>query len=80
LRGLSTDPDQRAGLHGDFSAAFNNHSTGGPALVIGPNLRDTISSLGTILRSHGNCAGTGSVFRMDRDVQDFIYDFEPVKF
>jgi secreted trypsin-like serine protease len=71
------------GFTGDFSLLLsNNHSTGGtcfgdsggPNFLGGDNSRVVagVTSFGI----NGNCAGTGGVFRMDRqDVQDFINDF-----
>jgi secreted trypsin-like serine protease len=69
------------GFTGDFSLLLsNNHSTGGTCFGDsgGPNfLGDTNIVAGvTSFGLNGNCAGTGGVFRMDRqNVQDFIYDF-----
>ena len=69
------------GFTGDFSLLLsNNHSTGGTCFGDsgGPNfLGDTNIVAGvTSFGINGNCAGTGGVFRMDRqNVQDFIYDF-----
>ena len=69
------------GFTGDFSLLLsNNHSTGGTCFGDsgGPNfLGDSNIVAGvTSFGINGNCAGTGGVFRMDRqDVQDFIYDF-----
>jgi len=69
------------GIVGDFSLLLsNNHHTGGTcfgdsggANFVGDSLVvGGITSFGL----NGNCAGTGGVFRTDRDnVQDFIYDF-----
>jgi V8-like Glu-specific endopeptidase len=69
------------GIVGDFSLLLsNNHHTGGTcfgdsggANFLGDsNVVAGITSFGL----NGNCAGTGGVFRTDRqDVQDFIYDF-----
>lgn len=69
------------GFTGDFSMLLsNNHSTGGTCFGDsgGPNfLGDTNIVAGvTSFGINGNCAGTGGVFRMDRqNVQDFIHDF-----
>jgi secreted trypsin-like serine protease len=69
------------GMTGDFSLLLsNNHSTGGtcfgdsggPNFKQGTNIVAGITSFGL----NGNCAGTGGVFRTDRqNVQDFINDF-----
>lgn len=69
------------GFTGNYSLLLsNNHSTGGTCFGDsgGPNfLGDTNVVAGiTSFGINGNCAGTGGVFRTDRqDVQDFIYDF-----
>lgn len=69
------------GFTGDFSLLLsNNHSTGGTCFGDsgGPNfLGDSTVVAGiTSFGINGNCAGTGGVFRTDRqNVQDFIYDF-----
>jgi len=71
------------GFTGDFSLLLsNNHSTGGTCFGDsgGPNFLggdDSRVVAGvTSFGINGNCAGTGGVFRMDRqDVQDFINDF-----
>jgi len=69
------------GFTGDFSLLLsNNHSTGGTCFGDsgGPNfLGDTNIVAGvTSFGINGNCAGTGGVFRMDRqNVQDFVYGF-----
>lgn len=69
------------GFTGDFSMLLsNNASTGGTCFGDsgGPNfLRSTTIVAGiTSFGINGNCAGTGGVFRTDRqNVQDFIYDF-----
>jgi hypothetical protein len=69
------------GFTGDFSMLLsNNHSTGGTCFGDsgGPNfLYDTNIVAGvTSFGINGNCAGTGGVFRMDRqNVLDFVYDF-----
>jgi V8-like Glu-specific endopeptidase len=66
------------GYTGDFSLLLsNNHSTGGTCFGDsgGPNfLNDTNIVAGvTSFGKNGNCAGTGGVFRMDRqDVLDFV--------
>lgn len=69
------------GFTGDFSLLLsNNHSTGGTcfgdsggANFLGDsNVVAAVTSFGI----NGNCAGTGGVFRTDREnVRDFIYDF-----
>lgn len=69
------------GFTGDFSMLLsNNHSTGGTCFGDsgGPNfLRDTTIVAGiTSFGINGNCAGTGGVFRTDRqNVQNFINAF-----
>ncbi len=69
------------GFVGDYSLLLsNNHSTGGTCFGDsgGANfLNDTNIVAGvTSFGLNGNCAGTGGVFRMDRqDVLDFINDF-----
>ena len=71
------------GFTGNFSLLLsNNHSTGGTCFGDsgGPNFLggdDSRVVAGvTSFGINGNCAGTGGVFRMDRqDVQDFVYDF-----
>lgn len=69
------------GFTGDFSLLLsNNHSTGGTCFGDsgGPNfLGDTNIVAGiTSFGVNGNCAGTGGVFRTDRqNVQDFVYGF-----
>lgn len=69
------------GFTGDFSLLLsNNHSTGGTCFGDsgGPNFwGDTNVVAGvTSFGLNGNCAGTGGVFRVDRqNVQDFIADF-----
>jgi len=66
------------GYTGDFSLLLsNNHSTGGTCFGDsgGPNfLGDSNVVAGvTSFGKNGNCAGTGGVFRMDRqDVIDFV--------
>jgi len=69
------------GFTGDFSLLLsNNHSTGGTCFGDsgGPNfLGDSNVVAGvTSFGLNGNCAGTGGVFRMDRqDVLDFVSPF-----
>jgi secreted trypsin-like serine protease len=69
------------GFTGDFSLLLsNNHSTGGTCFGDsgGPNfLGDTNVVAGvTSFGLNGNCAGTGGVFRMDRqNVLDFVNSF-----
>ena len=69
------------GFVGDFSLLLsNNHSTGGTCFGDsgGPNfIGDSLVVGGvTSFGINGNCAGTGGVFRMDRqNVQDFIHSF-----
>lgn len=69
------------GFVGDFSLLLsNNHSTGGTCFGDsgGPNfLGDSNVVAGvTSFGLNGNCAGTGGVFRMDRqNVLDFVNDF-----
>lgn len=69
------------GFTGDFSLMLsNNHSTGGTCFGDsgGPNfLGDSNVVAGvTSFGLNGNCAGTGGVFRMDRqDVLDFVSPF-----
>lgn len=69
------------GMTGDFSLLLsNNHATGGTCFGDsgGPNfLKDTTTIAGvTSFGLNGNCAGTGGVFRLDRqNVLDFIDDF-----
>lgn len=71
------------GFTGDFSLLLsNNHSTGGTCFGDsgGPNfLGDSNVVAGvTSFGINGNCAGTGGVFRMDRqNVQDFVNSFLP---
>ena len=69
------------GFTGDFSLLLsNNYSTGGtcfgdsggPNFLGDSNVVAAVTSFGI----NGNCAGTGGVFRMDRqNVQDFINNF-----
>ncbi len=67
------------GFTGDFSLLLsNNHATGGTCFGDsgGPNFIGDSNVIGgvTSFGINGNCAGTGGVFRVDRqDVQDFIY-------
>lgn len=69
------------GFTGDFSLLLsNNHSTGGTCFGDsgGPNfLGDTNIIAGvTSFGINGNCAGTGGVFRIDRqDVLEFIQNY-----
>jgi secreted trypsin-like serine protease len=69
------------GYTGDFSMLLsNNHNTGGTCFGDsgGPNfLNDTNIVAGvTSFGKNGNCAGTGGVFRMDRqDVLDFVNSY-----
>jgi len=69
------------GFTGDFSLLLsNNHATGGTCFGDsgGPNfLSDSNTVAGvTSFGINGNCAGTGGVFRMDRqDVLDFVAPF-----
>jgi V8-like Glu-specific endopeptidase len=69
------------GFTGDFSLLLsNNHATGGtcsgdsggPNFLSDSNVVAGVTSFGL----NGNCAGTGGVFRMDRqDVLDFVTPF-----
>jgi V8-like Glu-specific endopeptidase len=71
------------GFTGDFSLLLsNNHSTGGtcfgdsggPNFLADSNVVAGVTSFGI----NGNCAGTGGVFRMDRqNVLDFVCDVAP---
>jgi secreted trypsin-like serine protease len=69
------------GFTGDFSILLsNNASTGGTCFGDsgGPNFIGTTMVIGgvTSFGINGNCAGTGGVFRMDRqNVLDFVDDF-----
>jgi hypothetical protein len=69
------------GYTGDFSLLLsNNHSTGGTCFGDsgGPNFwgDSNIVAGVTSFSKNGNCAGTGGVFRMDRqDVLDFVKGF-----
>lgn len=71
------------GFTGDFSLLLsNNHSTGGTCFGDsgGPNfLGDSNVVAGvTSFGLNGNCAGTGGVFRMDRqNVLDFVSSYLP---
>jgi hypothetical protein len=66
------------GFTGDFSLLLsNNHATGGTCFGDsgGPNfITDTLTVAGvTSFGINGNCAGTGGVFRLDKqDVIDFV--------
>ena len=73
------------GFTGNFSLLLsNNHSTGGTCfgdsggpnfLGSGPTETKTVAGV-TSFGLNGNCAGTGGVFRMDRqDVLDFVGSF-----
>ena len=69
------------GFVGDFSMLLsNNHSTGGTCFGDsgGPNYLGTSNVIAgvTSFGINGNCAGTGGVFRLDKqDVLDFVDDF-----
>jgi hypothetical protein len=69
------------GFTGDFSMLLsNNHSTGGTCFGDsgGPNFYGDSNVVAgvTSFGINGNCAGTGGVFRMDRqDVLDFVNSF-----
>lgn len=71
------------GFTGDFSMLLsNNHATGGTCFGDsgGPNYfgdgTDRVVAAVTSFGINGNCAGTGGVFRVDRqNVQDFINEF-----
>ena len=75
------------GFTGSFSMLLsNNHSTGGTCFGDsgGPNFVGSGSSETKIVAAvtsfgiNGNCAGTGGVFRMDRqDVLDFVQSYLP---
>jgi len=75
------------GFTGDFSLLLsNNHSTGGTCFGDsgGPNFygsRTTETKIVAGVTSfgiNGNCAGTGGVFRMDRqNVLDFVRSYLP---
>jgi len=73
------------GIVGDFSMLLSNNahsggtcfgdSGGANFLGSGPTETNVVAGI-TSFGLNGNCAGTGGVFRTDRqDVQDFIYDF-----
>ena len=71
------------GIVGDFSLLLsNNHHTGGTCFGDsgGPNFfgdSNTVAGV-TSFGLNGNCAGTGGVFRMDRqDVLDFVHTYLP---
>ncbi len=75
------------GFTGDFSMLLsNNHSTGGTCfgdsggpnfLGSGPTETKTVAGI-TSFGINGNCAGTGGVFRTDRqNVLDFVRSFLP---
>ena len=71
------------GFTGDFSMLLSNNAhtggtcfgdSGGPNFLGDSNVVAGVTSFGI----NGNCAGTGGVFRMDRqDVQDFVNSFLP---
>jgi hypothetical protein len=69
------------GYTGDFSLLLsNNHSTGGTCFGDsgGPNFIGDSSVVGgvTSFGKNGNCAGTGGVFRMDRqNVLNFVNSY-----
>ncbi|MDP1547573.1 MAG: trypsin-like serine protease [Anaerolineales bacterium] len=69
------------GFTGDFSLMLsNNHSTGGTCFGDsgGPNFLGNSNVVAgvTSFAINGNCAGTGGVFRMDRqNVLDFVNQF-----
>jgi hypothetical protein len=71
------------GLTGDYSLLLsNNRSTGGTCFGDsgGPNFLEYSNVVAgvTSFGMNGNCAGTGGVFRMDRqNVQDFINNYLP---
>jgi hypothetical protein len=71
------------GFTGDFSLLLsNNHSTGGTCFGDsgGPNFIGTSNVIGgvTSFGINGNCAGTGGVFRVDRqNVLDFVNTYLP---
>lgn len=71
------------GLVGDFSLLLsNNHNTGGTCFGDsgGPNFVGTSRVVAgvTSFGLNGNCAGTGGVFRVDRqNVLDFIHTYFP---
>jgi len=69
------------GFTGDFSMLLSNNAnsggtcfgdSGGPNFLGDSSVVAAVTSFGI----NGNCAGTGGVFRVDRqDVQDFIYTY-----
>jgi hypothetical protein len=69
------------GFTGDFSMLLSNNAatggtcfgdSGGPNFLGSSNVVAAVTSFGI----NGNCAGTGGVFRMDRqNVLDFVQDF-----
>ena len=69
------------GIVGDFSLLLsNNHSTGGTCFGDsgGPNYVGSSDVIGAVTSFglNGNCAGTGGVFRVDRqNVLDFVGQF-----
>lgn len=69
------------GMTGDFSLLLsNNHSTGGTCFGDsgGPNFLNDTTTIAAVTSFglNGNCAGTGGVFRLDRqNVLDFINGF-----
>jgi len=69
------------GYVGDYSLLLsNNHSTGGTCFGDsgGPNFLGNTNIVAgvTSFGKNGNCAGTGGVFRMDRqNVLDFVGQF-----
>ena len=71
------------GFTGDFSLLLsNNHSTGGTCFGDsgGPNFLGSSNTVAgvTSFGINGNCAGTGGVFRMDRqNVLDFVNSYLP---
>lgn len=71
------------GFVGDFSLLLsNNHSTGGTCFGDsgGPNFLGSSNDVAgvTSFGINGNCAGTGGVFRMDRqNVLDFVNSYLP---
>ena len=71
------------GMTGDFSLLLsNNPKTGGTCFGDsgGPNFHreDNVVAGVTSYGLNGNCAGTGGVFRMDRqDVLDFVNQYLP---
>jgi secreted trypsin-like serine protease len=69
------------GMTGDYAMLLSNNAntggtcfgdSGGPNFLGSSNVVAAVTSFGL----NNNCAGTGGVFRVDRqNVQDFIYDF-----